>query len=125
MQRVLVALGGALGALAVGLGAFGAHGLERFLEGSADAADRHGWWETAALYHLVHAVAIAVASRIPARAAYVGAFAHALGIALFSGTLYAMALGAPRWLGAVTPIGGLALIVGWIAIAFAALRKTP
>lgn len=111
----MAALAGVLGALAVGLGAYGAHGLDA-------GGQRQEWWQTAVLYHLVHAVAIAVASRVPAK---VAGLAFTGGIVLFSGTLYAMTLGAPRWLGAVTPLGGLSLIAGWIAFAIAALRKKP
>src|SRR5690606_613945 len=94
--------------------------------GSPDAAVRLGWWETAVLYHLVHALALGLAawssSRSP-RAAAVAGGAFALGVVLFAGTLYAMALGAPRWLGAVTPLGGVSLIVGWLGVIAAALRS--
>lgn len=123
--RAWLALSGAYGGLAVGLGAYGAHGLERALEGLPDAAERLDWWETAVLYHLTHALALGLASwiatRAPRAAAVAGA-AFALGVLLFAGTLYAMALGAPRWLGAVTPLGGLALVAGWLAVLAAALR---
>lgn len=115
---------GVLGALAVGLGAFGAHGLEGMLEGAEDAAKRLGWWRTAVSYHLPHAVAVGLcgwlAGRSGGAAPTVAGVAFTVGVAVFSGTLYAMALGAPRWLGAVTPLGGLALIVGWLALAWAA-----
>lgn len=119
-ERIFIALAGAFGALAVGLGAYGAHGLERLLEGGADAAKRLGWWQTAVLYHLVHALALGLSARLPAPTIAGGLFVA--GVLLFSGTLYAMALGAPRWLGAVTPLGGVALIGGWIAVLVAALR---
>jgi len=104
-----------LAAAAVGLGAFGAHALrDRFL-----AEPRAGaWWETATVYLLVHALAGAClppAIRRPRILLLAGA-------AVFSGTLYAMALGAPRWLGAVTPLGGTLMIVGWIATAVAFVR---
>lgn len=128
MERLFIALSGIFGATAVGLGAFGAHGLRPWLEANADdPAQRLGWWETAAHYHLAHAVAIAICAWLVTRGAAIApkiaGFAFALGILLFSGTLYAMALGAPRILGAVTPLGGLAMIVGWTALALSALRK--
>lgn len=98
------------GAVAVGAGAFGAHGV------SGQAAE---WLKTGGQYQLVHAVAALVAARMGASGpgwCFVG------GAALFAGTLYVMALGGPRWLGAVTPIGGLALIAGWLWLAWHAMR---
>jgi len=129
MQRGLLAVSGILGAAAVGLGAYGAHGLEGLLEGAPEAAKRIGWWQTAVGYHLPHAVVLAVCGLLAARrsgwALGVASVGFVLGVLLFSGTLYAMALGAPRWLGAVTPLGGLSLIVAWLALAGAALRPPP
>lgn len=126
VERPLIVLAGVLGALAVGLGAFGAHGLEGVLEGAPEAAKRLGWWQTAVQYHLAHALAVGfaawLASREEGRAPAVAGLAFVAGVTMFSGTLYAMALGGPRWLGAITPIGGLALIVGWIGVALAARR---
>lgn len=124
-ERLFTALAGILGALAVALGAYGAHGLEDALSAAPDAAKRLGWWETAVQYHLAHALAVAFVAWLAARgrgATAAGALFTA-GIVMFSGTLYAMALGAPRWLGAVTPFGGLALIAGWIAVAASAFRR--
>ncbi|MAN11727.1 DUF423 domain-containing protein [Sphingobium naphthae] len=89
-------------ALAIGAGAFGAHGVA-----DAKAAD---WLRTGGLYQLVHAVA-AIALTGVAR----GAAALLLaGAAIFALSLYIMALGGPRWLGAVTPIGGTLMIAGWL-----------
>ncbi len=126
MERLLVVLAGVYGALAVGLGAYGAHGLSRVLEGADDAAKKMDWWQTAVLYHLVHAVAIGLSAWLASRGDGLGArvagICFAAGVTLFSGTLYAMTFGAPRGLGAVTPLGGLLLIVGWLAVAWAALR---
>jgi uncharacterized membrane protein YgdD (TMEM256/DUF423 family) len=93
------------GALAVGAGAFGAHGA------SGQAAE---WLKTGGQYQLIHAVAALVALRIEARGP---AWLFVVGGAIFAITLYAMAIGAPRWLGAVTPIGGAALIIGWVYLA--------
>ncbi|MCB9596024.1 MAG: DUF423 domain-containing protein [Sandaracinaceae bacterium] len=127
MERSFLVIGGVLGALAVGLGAYGAHGLEAALEGVPDAARRLGWWRTAVSYHLPHAGMVVVvallAARRGGRSLAVAGGAFVLGVALFSGTLYAMSLGAPRWLGAITPLGGLSLIVGWLALVAYGLRE--
>lgn len=96
------------GALAVAAGAFGAHGAE------GKAAE---WLRTGAHYQLIHAVAALVAIQLGARGP---AWCFVAGGAVFAGTLYAMAEGAPRWLGAVTPIGGALLIGGWLWLAWSA-----
>lgn len=106
----LVIIAALSGALAVGAGAFGAHGA------SGAAAE---WLRTGAHYQLVHAVAALVALRMEARGP---AWLFVAGAAVFAGTLYLMALGLPRWLGAVTPIGGALLIAGWLWLAWAGLR---
>lgn len=113
----LRAAGAAAAALAVGLGAFGSHGLKDRLAALPPAT---GWWETATLYLLVHAAAV---SCLPDGSSRAARLCLLLGAVLFAGTLYAMALGAPRWLGAVTPLGGSALIVGWLALALDAARR--
>jgi uncharacterized membrane protein YgdD (TMEM256/DUF423 family) len=106
---------GLAGGSAVILGAFGAHALRDVL-GSA----QHELWHTAVEYHFWHALALAVAVWCrPSRASRVAMTLFALGIVLFSGSLYALALGAPRWVGIVTPFGGVAFIVGWIALGLA------
>lgn len=108
---------GLLGATAVALGAFGAHALkDRFLL-QPEAA---GLWQTATFYLLTHALAVGAISHTsawPARLWTGGAL-------IFASTLYAMALGAPRWLGAITPLGGTLLITGWLALAWASRGKT-
>ncbi|HEY8432050.1 MAG TPA: DUF423 domain-containing protein [Sandaracinaceae bacterium] len=127
-ERILLGAAGLYGALAVAFGAYGAHGLERALAGATDVAARLEWWETAVLYHLAHAPALGLAAWLSARSPRAGAFAggaFALGVLLFAGTLYAMALGAPRWLGAVTPFGGLSLLAGWLGVLGAALVRSP
>ena len=125
-DRVL-AVAALLGVSAVALGAFGAHGLTSMLASSIDTSERLAWWETAARYHLAHALACGLAAwaheRRGARASIVSAASFVIGVLVFSGSLYAMALGAPRWFGAITPIGGVALMIGWIALAVAALRR--
>ena len=103
---------GAAGASAVLFGAFGAHALRGVLD-----ADHRELWRTAVEYHFWHALALGLAAwagRGRAGRCAVGAFA--VGIVLFSGSLYALVLGAPRWTGIVTPFGGVAFIVGWIAL---------
>lgn len=106
---------GISGFLAVALGAFGAHGLQARLADAADGAKRLSWWQTAAHYHLMHALALAVVAFVIAhapQARYAGV-GFVVGTVLFSGSLYVMALGGPRWLGAVTPLGGAAFLIGW------------
>lgn len=98
------------GAIAVGAGAFGAHGAE------GKAAE---WLRTGATYQLIHVVAALVATQMGAKGA---GWLFVAGAAIFAFTLYAMAFGAPRWLGAITPIGGTALIIGWLWLAWHALR---
>jgi uncharacterized membrane protein YgdD (TMEM256/DUF423 family) len=96
------------GFLAVVLGAFGAHGLKEIL-------GRHGTtgnWETAVLYHFIHALMLFVLSmRTPLPR--VPWFSFLIGIVVFSGTLYLLALTNQRWLGAITPLGGVSFLVGW------------
>jgi len=108
------------GFLAVALGAFGAHGLQARLADAADGAKRLSWWQTAAQYHLMHALALGLVALLIARVpqARFAGFGFGLGTLLFSGSLYAMALGGPRWLGAVTPLGGLGFLVGWAVLAW-------
>lgn len=111
---------------AVALGAFGAHALKPTLlaRGSVET------WNTGSLYHLVHAAALlGVAWLGPDGAAPRGPLARAAdcwlaGTVLFSGSLYVLALGGPRWLGPVTPLGGVLLLTGWILVAFAG-RRSP
>lgn len=106
-------VGALLGGLAVIAGAFGAHALRERLD-----AEQLEWWATAAQYQLVHALALlAVAALLPSRGGG-ASWCFLLGTCVFSGTLYAMALGAPRWFGAITPIGGTLLIVGWLLLAW-------
>ena len=121
------------GITAVGLGAFGAHGLKDTLLAHSSTAI----WQTAALYHLVHSVALLAISLFLA-ATLAGnaqnavispwfgraAICWVIGIGLFSGSLYVLALGGPRWLGSVTPLGGVALIAGWGCLFLTAPKKS-
>ncbi|MCL4234156.1 MAG: DUF423 domain-containing protein [Deltaproteobacteria bacterium] len=113
--------GALLGGLGVALGAFGAHGLKKIA-----SAEMLQIWETAVRYHMDHAIALIglglFADRFPASGAGIAATLWLAGIAIFSGTLYAMTLTGARWLGAITPIGGVALIAGWVAFAVAIAR---
>lgn len=97
------------GFLAVALGAFGAHGLKELLAQNGTAPI----WEKAVLYHFIHAVMLFVLAgreRVPA-----GPWLSFLaGILLFSGSLYLLALTNARWLGAITPFGGISFLVGWL-----------
>ena len=105
-------LTGAAGASAVLLGAFGAHALQKVLD-----AHSLELWHTAVNYHVWHALALALAVGLGAgRSRRVAIMAFALGIVLFSGSIYALALGAPRWTGIITPFGGLAFLIGWMAL---------
>jgi uncharacterized membrane protein YgdD (TMEM256/DUF423 family) len=127
MERQFLVAFGVLGFLGVLLGAFGAHGLRSFLERFGDATQRAAWWETASHYHLSHAIALGVVAFVCSRtdhaAAQIAGYSFVLGIILFCGTLYLMTLTGVRALGAVTPLGGLAFLVGWAAVAIAAAKS--
>jgi uncharacterized membrane protein YgdD (TMEM256/DUF423 family) len=122
MHRLLSTFAAGIGFLAVALGAFGAHGLKSHLAGLADGPERLEWWKTAAHYHLTHALALALTAGLfgDTRAGRAACVAFALGIALFAGSLYTMTLTGVRWLGAVTPLGGLSLLAGWALLGAAA-----
>ena len=120
MDRTFVALGALFAGLAVAAGAFGAHGLKGRL-----APDMLEVFETAARYQMYHALgllAVAVAVvRWPATA--LAGWCMVAGIVIFCGSLYVLSLSGIRWLGAITPIGGVAFIAGWLLLALAALRS--
>jgi len=118
-------------ALAVMTGAFGAHALKARLSPEA-----LGWWQTAVAYQMWHALgllALGILLRVslsspalpalPVTGVQTSAVLLQVGIVIFSGSLYAMALGAPRWFGAITPIGGLAFIAGWLWLAWNLMRN--
>jgi uncharacterized membrane protein YgdD (TMEM256/DUF423 family) len=115
------AAGAGLAAVGVALGAFGAHGLRQRL-----SADMVAVWETGVRYHLVHALGLLAvawaAERWPSPWTSAAGWLFVAGIAVFAGSLYLLVLTGQRWLGAVTPIGGLAFIMGWLFLAWAALR---
>jgi uncharacterized membrane protein YgdD (TMEM256/DUF423 family) len=101
-----------LGFVGVVLGAFGAHALKDTI---AQVANGPEWWQKATLYHLVHAAATLATGRADGRASP-ATWCFAAGVVLFSGSLYAMALTDVRWLGAVTPAGGVAFLAGWVLL---------
>ena len=115
---------GLLGLSGVALGALGAHALKASLA----ARGMEAVWATAAQYHLGHALALAALAAWlradPDHAPGLRWVTHCwtAGTLLFSGSLYILALGGPRWLGPVTPLGGVALLTGWLLLSLAALR---
>lgn len=121
MTTMWFALGALAGGVAVALGAFGAHGLKSRL-----APDLLAIFETGVRYHMFHALALLAVAWATTRWTspwLSGAgWLFAAGITIFSGSLYLLALTGARWWGAVTPIGGLALILGWLCLALGALR---
>jgi uncharacterized membrane protein YgdD (TMEM256/DUF423 family) len=122
LEKFCLTRAGFSGLTAVGFGAFGAHSLKDHVAGlpPEEAARILGWVETGSKYQLAHAAALlalgALAPRLapgPAKAAAQGLF---WGSFIFALTLYAMALGAPHWLGAVTPAGGVLMLLGWMNV---------
>ena len=116
-RRRVLAGGALLATLAVAAGAFGAHALRDTL-----GPRELGWWETATAYLLPHAVALVALPALPLP--HIGLPAALLGggALLFAGTLYVMALTGATWLGAVTPLGGTAMIAGWLLLAWRSMR---
>jgi uncharacterized membrane protein YgdD (TMEM256/DUF423 family) len=121
MSNRWLLLGALNGLLAVGAGAFGAHGLR------SRGVDDHliEVWKTGAQYHMYHALALLLIARISVErpAAHWAGWAMLVGIVLFSGSLYAMTLTGQTRLGAITPLGGLGFLVGWALLAFAAIKR--
>ena len=121
MDRVFFSLGAVLAFLTVSAGAFGAHAVRSRL--SPDLLDV---FETAARYHFFHALGVIVAgfaaARWPGTAVYLAGWLFVAGIILFSGSLYLLSLTGVRWLGAITPFGGVAFLAGWLCLAWAGGR---
>ncbi|HEX6368868.1 MAG TPA: DUF423 domain-containing protein [Longimicrobium sp.] len=119
MHRTFWTLGCVFGFLAVAAGAFGAHALRARL-----GAEMLTVWETAARYQMYHALALLAvamaAARWPAGGWTAAGWLFTAGIAVFCGSLYLLAFTGTRWLGAVTPLGGVCFLAGWIALALAA-----
>ena len=119
MARTLVALGAVNAALAVAAGAFGAHGLRERLDARSLEI-----FETGARYHMYHALAIVLCGVLATRGATTAGWLFQAGIVVFSGSLYALSLSGVRVLGAITPLGGLAFMVGWAYLAWSAWRAS-
>jgi uncharacterized membrane protein YgdD (TMEM256/DUF423 family) len=121
MDRTFLLVGGLAGFVGVALGAFGAHGLRTRL-----SADMLAVFETGVRYQMYHALAILVvalaAARLDGWLIRAAGWLFTTGIVLFSGSLYALALSGVTWLGAVTPLGGLAFLAAWGCLVVAALR---
>ncbi len=119
MDRTFMFVGALMGFVGVGLGAFGAHGLKGRL-----TAEMLAVFETGVRYQMYHALALlalgALMTRLEGRAVVVAGWSFTAGILIFSGSLYALALSGVTMLGAITPIGGVAFLIGWIALAIAA-----
>ena len=109
------------GTLAVALGAFGAHTLEPKLAKLGTIAA----WNTAVNYQMWHSLVLLILlfSRISSRTARAAQICFCVGIPLFSGSIYYLALGGPRWLGPITPLGGTTLIIGWLLLTIAICRQ--
>lgn len=122
VAQLAVLIGAVYGFLGVAFGAFGAHALKARL-----APDLLTVWKTAVEYQLYHALALVlvglIATQRPSIAITNAGICFALGVLVFSGSLYVLALSGVRWLGAITPIGGLLFLVGWALLFWAALKR--
>lgn len=124
MTRIFLAIAGAFGGMAVILGAFASHALKDSLSDRALAI-----WETGTRYQMYHALALILIALLITRfpnstLLSVAGFAFIAGTFIFSGSLYALSLSGIKFLGAITPLGGVALIIGWICLTLAAGRLT-
>lgn len=124
MQKIILSIAAISGALAVGLGAFGAHALKAKLE----ATDRLSTYQTAVQYHFYHTFALLAIGlllyKMQSSWLNYSAYMMIAGIFFFSGSLYALCLSGVRWLGAITPIGGVFFILGWIFLLMGVLKNT-
>ncbi|MCA9913901.1 MAG: DUF423 domain-containing protein [Anaerolineae bacterium] len=124
MQQLIV-LAAIFGALGVGLGAFGAHGLSAILEANGRAET----FRTGTHYHLIHAVVLLAAAwlstQVDSNLVLYAGYAFVAGILLFSGSLYILAIFNIGIMGAVAPLGGTAFIIGWVLLGVAAFQITP
>lgn len=116
-RRRILLVGALLAALGVALGAFGAHGLRALLN-----PQQLGWWQTGVEYQMWHAVGLVALAILPISVGKPAALLG-LGTVIFSGSLYTMALTDARWLGMVTPLGGLLMIAGWLLTAWRLARR--
>ena len=122
LAQLAVLTGAIYGFLGVAFGAFGAHALKARL-----APEMLTVWKTAVEYQFYHALALVlvglIATQRPSIAITNAAICFALGVLVFSGSLYVLALSGVRWLGAITPIGGLLFLIGWVLLFWAALKR--
>jgi uncharacterized membrane protein YgdD (TMEM256/DUF423 family) len=122
MERVFFAIGAISALLGVAAGAFGAHGLKNSL-----SLEMLAIFETGVRYQMYHAFAlIAVAwadTRFPGSLVTTAGWLFVVGTILFSGSLYLLSLTETRWLGAITPLGGVAFLAGWLCLAWASLKS--
>jgi len=121
MDRFFFAAGSLMAFVAVALGAFAAHGLKARL-----SPDMLTIFEVGVRYHMYHAfglIAVAwAASRWPQSSAALAGWSFIFGIVIFSGSLYLLSITGIRWLGAITPVGGVAFLIGWLLLAWSAWR---
>ena len=121
MDRVFFTLGALAAFIGVALGAFAAHGLKARLDAAMLVT-----FETGVRYHMIHALALLAvgwaATRWPGAAVNASGWLFVAGIVLFSGSLYILSLTGVRWLGAITPFGGLAFLGGWLCLVWAAWK---
>ncbi|MCB9777058.1 MAG: DUF423 domain-containing protein [Alphaproteobacteria bacterium] len=121
MTRTWLLLGCVFGFLSVAGGAFGAHALKTRIP-----ADLLVVWDTGTRYAMLHAVALLatglIAARVPGPSTTVAGVGFTVGTLVFTGSLWVLALSGQRWLGAITPLGGLSFLAGWVALALAAWR---
>lgn len=121
MTKIFLAIAGLLGALSVASGAFASHALKDSLN-----VEALGIWETATRYQMYHVLALILVAllltrnEIASSSLNIAGWSFISGIVLFSGSLYALSLSGIKWLGAIAPLGGLAFIIGWVAIAISA-----
>ena len=124
MDRIFIIIGSVVMFLAVGFGAFGTHALSDYF---LDNPDLKSSYDTAVRYQVIHGLAIFAAAwvvqRWPVTSASIAGWLFVLGIVLFSGSLYILALSGLGWMGAITPIGGLCFLAGWVLIAVTAWRN--
>jgi len=122
-QKLILSIAALCGALAVGLGAFGAHALKAKLE----AVDRLSTYQTAVQYHFFHTIVLLIIGllmyKIQSNWLNYSAYMMIAGLLFFSGSLYALCFSGVKWLGAITPIGGVFFILGWLFM-FIAIYKT-
>ncbi len=124
MSKTILMLASALLALAVGIGAFGAHGLKAHI-----SDDMMQVYKTGVEYHFYHALGLlfigVLSITMPSGLLNWSAILLSIGIVLFSGSLYVLAVSGVKWVGAITPLGGVSFITGWILLFVAVWRKMP